>query len=72
MVEVFRTSVTSKGEANKLLLKLRSEFPSHRINFDLTDADRILRVESRSAGEINIDRIIDVLHENNFVCCPLE
>ena len=44
MVEVFKTNVRSIRKAKLIIQKLAEEFPAHKINFDLSDCDRILRV----------------------------
>ena len=45
MVEVFKTDVQKKTQSKKLLSILSSAYPSFKINFDLSDCDKILRVE---------------------------
>lgn len=45
MVEIFKTNVRSNREAKRIVQKLVEEFPKHKINFDLADCDRILRVQ---------------------------
>ena len=48
MIEVFKTNV-QHSEQTKLLLKiLLQQFPQHKINFDLDDCDKILRVEDKN------------------------
>lgn len=69
MVEVFKTNVRLKKEAALLLSLLQQQFPDHRINFDLDDCDRILRVE---AGSVEPASVIAVLEENGFDCTVLE
>jgi hypothetical protein len=46
MVEVFKTNVRSIHKANLIIQKLAEEFPAHKINFDLNDCERILRVQT--------------------------
>lgn len=46
MVEVFKTNITDKMTALNLTTDLYRQFPGGKINFDLDDCDRILRVES--------------------------
>jgi hypothetical protein len=44
-VEVFKTDVSQEGAAKRLIAKLQQLFPGSRVNFDLEDCDRVLRVE---------------------------
>ena len=45
MVEVFKTNVQKKVQSKMLLSILSEAFPSFKINFDLSDCDKVLRVE---------------------------
>jgi len=45
MVEVFKTDVQKKAKSKMLLRILSEAFPSFKINFDLSDCDKVLRVE---------------------------
>ncbi len=69
MVEVFKTNVQRKGEAKMLLLKLVQLFPEHKINFDLDDCDKILRVQGKS---IFPEKIIQLVTKENYECIVLE
>ena len=65
MVEVFKTNVQKK-EQSKLLLGILSEaFPSFKINFDLSDCDKVLRVEG---DNMEVSRIMILVRENGFKC----
>ncbi len=44
-VEVFKTNVEKKSQSKMLLGVLHETFPSLKINFDLSDCDKVLRVE---------------------------
>jgi hypothetical protein len=69
MVEVFKTNVRTIREAKRVVQKLAKEFPTHRINFDISDCDRILRVQ----GENILERkIISIVSELNYTCEILE
>jgi hypothetical protein len=46
MVEVYSTDIKTEEMANRVLLHLLTKFPHYKINFDLEDCDKILRVES--------------------------
>ena len=45
MIEIFKTNVQNKTQARQVVYSLRELFTEARINFDLTDCDKILRVE---------------------------
>lgn len=69
MVEVFKTNVEEPVVADNLIGLLRQHFPGSRINFDLEDCDRVLRVEGNS---ILPERIISILKIQGHECCMLE
>jgi hypothetical protein len=65
MVEVFKTNVRSTRKANLIIQKLAEEFPNHKINFDLSDCDRILRVQGNDILE---RKIISIVTSLNYDC----
>jgi hypothetical protein len=69
-VEVFQTNVSNRRTAAALLRQLRAQFPACRINFDLEDCDRILRVQS-PAGPPDAGAITALLQTNGYVCTIL-
>jgi len=48
MIEVFKTNVQKKAQSKMLLSILSEAFPSFKINFDLSDCDKVLRVEGEN------------------------
>jgi hypothetical protein len=69
MVEVFKTNV-QKEEQSKMLRSVLSEvFPSLKINFDLSDCDKVLRVEGENMEAI---RIVTVVQKFGFKCEALD
>ncbi len=69
MVEVFKTNVRSIRKAKHIIQKLAKEFPAHKINFDLDDCDKILRVQGKNILQ---KRIINVVTDLNHQCEILE
>ena len=69
VVLVFKTNVLKSKEAKALLNKLLQQFPTHQINFDLEDCDKILRVQGT---QVSSQEIIDILNNCNFQCSILE
>lgn len=69
MVEVFKTNVRNIREAKFIIQKIAEEFPTHKINFDLSDCDKILRVQDKTILEREIISIVTAL---NHKCEILE
>ena len=69
MVEVFSTNVAGNDQVNMLVQELLVHFPSSKINFDLEDCDKILRVEGEPVWP---EKIIAVLKSNGYRCSILE
>lgn len=65
MVEVFKTNVQKKAQSKMLLSILTETFPSCKINFDLSDCDKVLRVEGDSMEAL---RIMILVKEHGFNC----
>ena len=65
MVEVFKTNVQKKTEGKMLLCKLAEVFPLCKINFDLSDCDKVLRVEG---DRIKSSKIMILVKEHGFNC----
>ncbi len=65
MVEVFKTNVCEVKKSNIIFQKLRKHFPENKINFDLEDCDKILRVEGNN---IFSEKIIEILKEEGHFC----
>ena len=68
-VEVFTTNVTGEEEAKRLLLELNKLITASRINFDLDDTDRILRIESE---EVRVEEVIRFMHSRGYQASILE
>lgn len=69
-IEVYRTTVTSRWAAERLLVQLGRTFPGWCISFDLEDCDRVLRVETTGAP-IPDDFIAELLQQCGYGCEPL-
>ena len=65
MLEVFKTNVQKKAESKMLLCVLSEAFPSFKINFDLSDCDKVLRVEGDNLEAL---RIMILIKEYGFAC----
>jgi len=69
MVEVFKTNVQKKTQSKMLLSILSEAFPSFKINFDLSDCDKVLRVEGENMEAL---RIMLLVKEYGFNCEVLD
>jgi hypothetical protein len=69
MIEVFKTNVQKKTQSKKLLCVLSEAFPSFKINFDLSDCDKVLRVEGDNMEAL---RIMVLVKEHGFQCEVLD
>ena len=69
MIEVFKTNVRTKKQAGKILARLSIQYPKAKINFDLSDCDKILRVEGKN---ISNEEIIRHLNKESFQCEALQ
>lgn len=65
MVEVFKTNVQEKGQAERLVEILYRHFPSHKINFDLDDCDKVLRIEGE---KVLRDEVMMIVNEKGYLC----
>ena len=69
MIEVFKTDVRKSKEARNLVNLLAEHFPGSKINFDLDDCDKILRVEGMN---FRAEKIIILVREKGFECSVLD
>lgn len=65
MVEVFKTNITNTEDAQRILSILQNSFPHYKVNFDLEDCDKILRVKSPDHN-LRPERIVNTLHQQGF------
>ncbi len=69
MIEVFTTNVEHEQQAGILCNILVNICPTCKINFDLEDCDKILRIEG---VDFDADNVVRVLHVNGYSCSILE
>ena len=66
MIEIFKTNVLLQKEARLIVDQLQSELVTAKINFDLEDCDKILRIERTE--KINNQYIIIYLKQLGYYC----
>lgn len=69
MIEIFRTNVQKKAQGKMLNGILSDALPSLKINFDLSDCDKVLRVEGENIAALTI---IVLMQEHGFTCDVLD
>lgn len=70
-VEIFKTDVEQAEVAAALVRLLLQHFPHCKINFDLEDCDRILRIQSAN-GPIEIEKISQLMIGQQYACIHLK
>jgi hypothetical protein len=68
MITVFKTNVQKAMQAKKLVSYLLQHFPGSKINIDLKDCDKVLRVEGDHLKE---KKIMLLVKETGFSCALL-
>ena len=69
MIEVFKTNIQDISQADKLITLLLDHFPGSRVNVDLHDCDKVLRIEGRNFLPSTVMRLVE---QNSFMCAMLE
>jgi predicted RNA binding protein with dsRBD fold (UPF0201 family) len=69
VIEVFKTNVHEPEKSKMIIQKLLRYFPGNKINFDLEDCDRILRIEGKN---ISSEKIREMLNSEGHLCEILE
>ena len=64
-VEIFKTNIQTRSEAEQVLNTLKLMLPSARMNFDLDDPDSVLRIEN-FYSDSNV--IVQSLQRQGFLC----
>ncbi len=65
MVEVFKTDICCQSQATILKMFIQQAYEHYRINFDLQDCDRILRIQPIT-GAVNSSEVIRLVKQLGF------
>ena len=65
MIEVFKTNVARTPEARAIVRELRGHFPDAKVNFDLSDCDKILRIEH---PDVDVTKTVSLLVQRGYQC----
>ena len=69
MIEVFTTNVQEKAHAEMLIKELKQHFPQSKINIDLHDCDRVLRLEG---NDFFVEKVLLLVEGQGFRCKVLD
>lgn len=71
MIEVYSTNITKKKHAKPVLKVLCEKFPAYMISLDLSDCDKILRVENPQ-GTVDNETVKNLVNNLGFDIAELE
>jgi hypothetical protein len=69
MVEIFSTNVHKASQAKEIMALLIKHFPGIKINFDLNDCDRVLKIAGKNFMP---EKIMSMVRQKGFECRLLE
>ncbi len=69
MIEVFKTNICQSEDAAAVIDGLSKDLPGSRINIDLHDCDKILRIEAQALSPVDI---VALVRRQGFRCEVLE
>lgn len=64
MIEVFITNIQNTFESEEIKEGILKTYPKLKVDFDLEDIDRVMRIE----GFFNPNEIIEILTSKNYKC----
>lgn len=64
-IEIFKTNIEDTQTADKIICAIQKEFHTSNVNCDLSDCDKVLRVE---AEQVEIEQIIKIVRDFGFSC----
>ena len=70
IVEVFKTDIRDKKHALLSIETIKSSVPNYKVNVDLDDCDKVLRIQSAEA--IEVDSVISMLRKVSCNASVLE
>ena len=68
-VEIFKTNIQKESDCDYVIAVIQNQFPDYKINFDLEDCDKILRIEG---VDLQYDNIVSQVCDLGYTCVRLE
>lgn len=69
VVEIFKTNVQKESDRDYVVTMMQKQFPECKINFDLEDCDKILRIEG---VDLQYDNVVSHVAGLGYTCVRLE
>ncbi len=69
LVEIFKTNVQKESDRDYVMATMQNRFPDYKINFDLEDCDKILRVEGIG---LQYNNVTDHVNGLGYTCVRLD
>ncbi|WP_239452946.1 hypothetical protein [Flavobacterium tistrianum] len=69
VVEIFKTNVQKESDRDYVMTVMQNQFPDYKINFDLEDCDKILRIEG---VDLEYDNVVNHVSSLGYTCIRLE
>ncbi|KAF2082743.1 hypothetical protein [Flavobacterium sharifuzzamanii] len=69
LVEIFKTNVQKESDRDYIMTVMQNQFPDYKINFDLEDCDKILRIEG---VDLQYDNVVNYVSSLGYTCIRLE
>ena len=69
VVEIFKTNVQKESDRDHVIAEMQNQFPDYKINFDLEDCDKILRVEG---FDLQYNNVVNHVSGLGYSCVRLE
>lgn len=63
-VEIFKTDIADFQKAEEIIRLLQEQLPACKINFDLEDCDKILRIQ----GHFEPDYVTQLIKKTGSIC----
>lgn len=64
-IEIYKTNIYTETDACRVIEMVKTKFPEAKVNCDLQDCDKVLRIEG---FYLNSQLIIDIVKKNGFLC----
>ena len=65
-VEIFKTNITLPKDAKRIVKALAKAGQGNKVNLDLEDCDKVLRIQNSKGEDINIQQVVNIVKQADF------